>query len=68
MNTEMEECPHCGSDEGFYEKQTVSGKAEYRYAFDGSEAENGELHEGLTYKRRSKFAFCCSCHKKLFVL
>jgi hypothetical protein len=64
----MKECPHCGSDEGYYEKITVSGKSIYRYNFDGSEAENGDMYDGLSYKRRSNFAYCLECEKRIFKL
>ncbi|RXZ84607.1 hypothetical protein EBB07_00905 [Paenibacillaceae bacterium] len=64
----MKECSHCKSDEGYYEKYTASGETVFYHNFDGSEADNGEMHEGLTYKLRSKFAFCRNCEKKLFRL
>lgn len=63
----MDKCPHCGSDE-YYEKQTVKGKIIYRYKFDGSEAENGEMYDGLDHRRSSQFAYCSECHKRLFRL
>lgn len=64
----MNQCPHCGSDNGYYEKYTVSGNTICRHKFDGGEAENGDMHEGLSYKLRSKFAYCTACHKRLFRL
>ncbi len=68
VSVKMEKCPHCESDEGYYEKYYVSGSAMYRHRFDGNEAENGDMHEGLSYKLKSKFAFCIECHKRLFRL
>lgn len=63
----IKECPHCGSNEGFYIKQQIYGKAHFRVKFDGNEGENGDLHDYLTYKD-SKFTYCTSCNKKLFNL
>lgn len=59
----MECCPHCGHDE-FYRKTRLSGYTEFRYRFDGEDAENSHMHDGLNYKE-SKTAYCCACHKPI---
>jgi hypothetical protein len=61
----LEACPKCGSDEGYYTKETASGTIRYRYNYDGSEAENGDMYDGLSYKG-GKWAYCLSCDKRLF--
>lgn len=63
----MEKCSHCNSEEGYYIKQQIYGKAHFRFKFDGSEGENSDLHDNLTYKD-GKVAYCTSCNKRLFNL
>lgn len=63
---ELTHCPKCGNDE-FYRKGRVSGHYEYQYRFDGGEANNGGLHEGLSYKEQ-KTCFCSKCHHNLGAL
>ncbi|WP_162944228.1 hypothetical protein [Paenibacillus aceti] len=60
----MKECPHCGGG-SYYQKYQVSGPSRAYSNFDGTEAENGEMYEGLTY-RGGKYAYCAGCHKRLF--
>ena len=60
-------CPYCGSEE-YYTVQNASGKVFYRERFDGEEAENGAMYEGLRYKQAGKYAYCCDCNKRLFKL
>lgn len=38
----------------------MSGSVDYNYHFDGSDCDNGEMHDGLDY-RENKTAFCKSC-------
>lgn len=57
-------CPHCGSDEGYYTKDYVSGSCNTRYNFDGTVEDNGDMYESLTHKC-GKVAYCSSCHKKI---
>jgi RNase P subunit RPR2 len=59
------QCPHCGSEEGYYTKTQVSGTARYYCHYDGSEAHNEEMYDSLVYKE-SKYAYCSECHKRLF--
>jgi len=60
-----DKCPHCGSDDGYYNKQQLSGTAIYRFKFDGSEAENGDMYDLLRCKG-GKIAYCLNCDKRLF--
>lgn len=59
-------CPNCGHDE-FYRKGHASGYFSYHYRFDGQDAHNENLHDGLTYKE-NKTCFCSNCHLKLGVI
>jgi len=61
----FENCPYCGSDGGFYTKDYVSGHATTRFMFDGSDADNSDMYEGLSH-RMGKVAYCLDCHKSLF--
>lgn len=61
----FESCPHCGSVSGFYTKEQATGTVVIRFNYDGSEAENGSMYDGLTYKG-GKVAYCTNCNKKLF--
>lgn len=64
-NPPMTECPFCGGKE-FFIHQYASGSLEYYYHFDGEVAENGDLHQGLNYTDKGKFAYCAECRKRLF--
>ena len=61
----IKSCPHCGSEEGFYSKFSVSGSSVYRHNYDGSEAENSSMYDHINH-RTSKYAYCQSCDKRLF--
>lgn len=61
----IDKCPFCDSDEGYYSKDYVKGSTIWRHNFDGAEADNGDYYEGLSH-RRSKYAYCLSCNKRLF--
>lgn len=61
---ELEKCPHCGCG-SYYTKMQANGPIKTYFNFDGTEAENGEMYEGLSY-RGGKYAYCANCHKRLF--
>jgi hypothetical protein len=63
--TPIEQCPHCGSTEGYYTKGQVRGSIITRYNYDGSDADNGDMYEHL-FHTGGKVAYCLSCNKKLF--
>ena len=56
-------CPFCGS-EIFYEKEQAYGNIEFNSRFDGKEAENYDLYEGLSF-RSSGRCYCRDCNKYL---
>lgn len=60
-----EACPKCGDDEGYYTKMQARGLVITRFEFDGSEAENGDMYEGLSYSG-GVWAYCLACHKRIF--
>lgn len=60
----MKECPYCFSKQ-YYVKMKFSGSGVYQHLFNGEEAENGDMHEGLRYDF-GKFAYCTNCNKRLF--
>lgn len=64
-NLDIKECPYCGNDE-YYIHQRISGRTEFRGRYDGTEADNGHLHDGLNYIDIGKFAYCTKCRKCVF--
>ncbi|KIV56467.1 hypothetical protein AM501_09950 [Aneurinibacillus migulanus] len=65
METPINECTHCGSNEGYYIKQYAFGSIKQNFNFDGSEADNTEMYQHLNHKGGS-VAYCSSCNKKIF--
>ena len=63
----MDKCPYCKSEE-YYTKEYAKGPVTNYARFDGEEADNTDLHEGLAYTLKSKYAWCANCHKRLFKL
>lgn len=61
---ELTECPFCGSDE-FYTTQYVYGTLRYKERYDGKEAENEQLYDGLNTKNYSGRTYCANCEKYL---
>lgn len=66
---QIECCPHCQSEEGYFVKTQIRGTTEFNYKFDGSydEDHNSSIHDSLTYKE-GKYAYCRTCKKRLFQL
>lgn len=64
--SDLTECPFCGCEE-YYTKEYVCGVIRYNECFDGSEADNDTLYDGLKYKDKSYHgkAYCRSCDKYL---
>ena len=60
----MDKCPECGC-KCFYTRDRVSGIVHSKFMLDGSEAENGELHQGISYKTIGKSAYCERCEKRI---
>lgn len=48
----------------YYEKQTVKDHIEFNSLFNGEEAPNDDLYEGLTYTYSGR-CYCCDCNKYL---
>ncbi|QOV11539.1 hypothetical protein [Viridibacillus arvi] len=48
--SQLECCPHCRSDEGYYLKTQIRGTCEERYKFDGGrfDEENSDMHDNLS--------------------
>lgn len=65
MNNQEYHCPHCGNEESYYVKQEARGPIYYLINFDGSEADNTEMYEGLRYTT-GKYGYCSGCNKRLF--
>ncbi len=67
IDINITECPYCGHDE-YYIKQYHSGYGNYYFRYDGEEAENGDMHNYLSSRNTSKYAWCGNCDKRLFKL
>lgn len=63
----ISKCPRCGCEE-FYIRQRAEGIIHYKFRFDGEEADNGEMYEGIRVESTGKFAYCVHCNKRLFKL
>lgn len=62
---ELKECPYCGSDYGYFQKVSFSGKSEYNTPFVvNSIVDNSQLHDGVRYKQ-NKTKYCIDCRNKL---
>ena len=64
---ELKNCPHCGSDYGYYRKVYIKGLSNFKYHFDGSDGDNTDLNSYLDYKEY-KTCFCLKCDKKIKLL
>lgn len=62
--SKLTECPFCGCDE-FYTKEYVYGTMRCRSRFDGKEADNSDLYDGLSLKESSGRIYCDNCNKFL---
>lgn len=65
MKIPIDKCPYCNNTYDFYTKDYICGTSWYNYKFDGSEADNGEMYNGLKHTQ-GKYAYCGSCNRKLF--
>lgn len=65
MIAPIEKCPHCGSGDGYYTKEQAHGNVTRYYNYDGSDCDNGQMHDYLTYSG-GKYAYCIKCDKRLF--
>lgn len=63
--TPMVECPHCGSDYGFYTRQQACGMVQYQYSFNGEEKDNSQMYDLLKFTG-GIYAYCLDCNKRLF--
>jgi len=61
---ELSCCPHCKSASGYFRKVRISGDSECRYNYDGTEAPNEPLHQGLYYAEQ-KTLFCVDCKRAI---
>lgn len=61
----VKKCKNCGGVD-FYVRQRISGYGTYYDTLDGSEADNSDLHNNLSYKTISKYAYCADCKKRMF--
>lgn len=61
--TELTCCPFCGNEE-FYTKLQFRGSCWYNERFDGNEADNTEMYDGLLSYGGDK-AYCNNCNKYL---
>ena len=62
--TELKECPYCGSKE-YYRKEYAYGPIAFAERFDGDEADNSDLYEGLSFRYASERVYCRRCCKYL---
>lgn len=63
----LDECPNCGSDEGYYNKFQVTGWTRRNMNFDHTAGDNTEMWDGVN-TRYSKIAYCQECHEEIIEL
>lgn len=61
--SDLEACPFCGGAQ-YFERRAVRGAVTYFSRFDGKEADNSNMHEGLVYSG-GKRVWCAECGKLL---
>lgn len=61
---DLEQCPHCESDYGFYTTVFAYGHLQDNRAFSDREPMNHETHDSLSYGKDSDY-FCCECRVKI---
>lgn len=61
----IDQCPHCGSDYGYYTKDYIRGSIRYICGFDGTERDNTDMYDFATHSA-GKQAYCVECGKYLF--
>lgn len=62
--SDLTECPFCGGKE-FYATEYVYGTIRFRRQFNGEEADNSDLYDGLRVKPSSGRVYCDECNKFL---
>lgn len=61
----INECPHCHSKEGYYQKIQYRGTGIFRYSFDKNKSiENGDMYDCLL-NTSSKYYYCLNCNKRI---
>ena len=60
----IDRCPHCNGDSGFYLKYYAYGPAYLAFNFDGTQKKGHDMDTGLTYKY-GKVAYCLRCDRKI---
>ena len=64
----MDMCPHCGSEEGFYQKERFKGSCETAYDIHGfikEDGSNADMHDGIIYYFESVNVYCIECRKPI---
>ena len=62
--SKLKQCPFCGHDE-YYTTEYVYGTIRYAERFDGKEANNAELYDGLNVRSSKGSIYCRHCCKYL---
>jgi hypothetical protein len=70
INT-IDECPHCGSDFGYYKKAFVKGRIHDNTLFERDkhtgqrEKYNYEMYDNLKWSKETKTCYCMECDKAI---
>lgn len=67
FNFPYTKCPYCGGGT-ITIRQRIFGQSEYYIDLETGEIDSTEMHSGLTYKNKTKYAYCADCCKRLFKL
>lgn len=63
-------CPHCGSDVGFYQTMYLSGWSYESYYFERAMSgdrlpNNGDMYDSIDSSRHGKWYYCLECKKRI---
>lgn len=62
---DYDECPHCGSDFGYYQSMQVSGTVRSGTLFETREPWSPEMYGHINHFNESKFYYCIDCEKRI---
>lgn len=58
------ECPHCGSNFGYYSRSYVSGWVQDIRTLSDHQPYNFHMYDHINHSRESKWLYCVDCHEK----
>lgn len=66
MKVPIKQCPHCGSEIGFYFRERYKGCNIFNLTYEGEDGDNSAMYDSAEITHRSKYTYCQHCDKRLF--